>query len=152
MKGPFWEKLKVKYNSPQLFSFPTRNAAWRKAGATGKSSSSCDIQILWNLGKTPLSYLVINPCFITLCFITPRFITPCLITPVHVLPFNQNFPPEISRKGKIVTGTTSPINSFKKKRLDFWQIIEISKWQWRQRSSKDTSISKKNSSIPYKQV
>ena len=71
-----------------LISFPTGNIAWQKAGATGTSlylSHVCHIQILWNLGKNPFSYLVINPCFITPCFINP-----CFINPVHVLPIQSS--------------------------------------------------------------
>ena len=82
-------KSKIKYNWPYFISFPTRNVAWQKAGATGTSlylSHVCHIQILWNLGKNPFSYLVINPCFITPCFINPCFITPCFINPCFITP------------------------------------------------------------------
>ena len=86
-------KSKIKYNWPYFISFPTRNIAWQKAGATGTSlylSHVCHIQILWNLGKNPFSYLVINPCSITPCFNNPCFINPCFINPVHVLPIQSS--------------------------------------------------------------
>ena len=80
-------KGKIKYNWPYLISFPTGNIAWQKAGATGTSlylSHVCHIQILWNLGKKPFSYLVINPCYITIhvLLIQSMFYHP---SPVHVL-------------------------------------------------------------------
>ena len=82
-------KSKIKYNRSYFISFPTGNIAWQKAGATGTSlylSHVCHIQILWNLGKKPFSYLVINPCYTTPCFINPCFNTPCFINPCFINP------------------------------------------------------------------